>query len=165
MCYMTILSTATDADLSAHNNELVTFSAVMPAIPEERYLAHPFKWFIGSRDGCSCALRHLYVSSCELGFGEPEEWYPEEAEDIEATRQIAATIRALVHGGAQVDCVDAWAQWQEGAAPLAGELTVKLSEVGDASFRFFEMHRFVLSNELVGRMLVGISGLLRWQQK
>ena len=142
MCYMTVLSTTSEADLATHNNELVKFSKVLPGVPEEKYLAYPFKWFIGSKSGCSCELRHLYVSSVELGFGEPEDWFPEEASDIEATKQIASTIRALVKDGSRVDCVDAWAHEQKEAEPLGGDIVVNLSEVSDTSFRFFEMHRF-----------------------
>jgi hypothetical protein len=139
---MTVLSTSVDTDLSINNNELVRFSRSLPGIPEEKYLAHQFKWFIGSKSGCSCELRHLYVTSVELGFGEPEAWFPEEASDIEATKQIFATIRALVEDGAQVDCVDAWTQDQPNPESLKGEVTVNCSEVSDTSFRFFEMHRF-----------------------
>jgi len=87
-------------------------------------------------------LRHLCVSSVELGFGEPEEWLPEETSDIQATKQVAATIRALVTEGAMVDCVDAWAHGLKDAAPLGGDIEVNLSEVSDTFFRFFEMHRF-----------------------
>lgn len=142
MCYITVLSTTSKADLAIHNNDLVRFSKKLPGVPEEKYLAHPFKWFIGSKAGCSCELRHLYVSSVELGFGESEEWFPEEASDIEATKQVAATIRALVREGAKVDCVDAWAHGQNEAGPLGGDIEVNLAEVSDAAFRFFEMHRF-----------------------
>jgi hypothetical protein len=66
---MTVLSTTSQADLATHNNDLVKFSKALPGVLEEKYLAHPFKWFIGSKSGCSCALRHLCVSSVELGFG------------------------------------------------------------------------------------------------
>jgi hypothetical protein len=142
MCYMTVLSTSCETDLTVNNNEFVKFSKSLPGVPEEKYLAHAFKWFIGSKSGCSCELRHLYVSSVELGFGEPEEWFPEEPGDINATKQIAATIRALVSSGAEVDCVDAWAHEQKEAAALAGDITVCLSDVSDTKFRFFEVHRF-----------------------
>jgi hypothetical protein len=96
----------------------------------------------GSKFAARCALRHLCVSSVELGFGEPEEWFPEETSDIAATKQVDATIRALVTEGAMVDCVDAWAHGQKDAAPLGGDIEVNLSEVSDTFFRFFEMHRF-----------------------
>jgi hypothetical protein len=139
---MTVLSTNSETDLAAHNTDLVKFSKTLPGVPEEKYLAHQFKWFIGSKSGCSCEFRHLYVTSVEFGFGEPEDWFPEEASDIEATKQIATTIRALVSSGAEVDCVDAWMHAQQDAAQLAGDVVVNLSEVSDASFRFFEMHRF-----------------------
>jgi hypothetical protein len=142
MCYMTILSTTADIDLTAHNNELVRFSMSLPGVPEEKYLAHRFKWFIGSESGCSCEFRHLYVDSVSLGFGEPEDWLPEEPTKIEATKQISAVIRSLVRSGADVDCIDAWAHDQDAADPLAGELEVNLAEISDSAFRFFEMHRF-----------------------
>jgi hypothetical protein len=142
MCYMTVLSTSCETDLTTNNNEFVKFSKSLPGVPEEKYLAHAFKWFIGSKSGCSCELRHLCVSSVELGFGEPEDWFPEEPSEIDATKQIAAIIRALVSSGAEVDCVDAWAHEQKEAAALAGNITVNLSEVSDTNFRFFELHRF-----------------------
>jgi hypothetical protein len=140
---MTVLSTNSPADLALRNGPLVRFSRDMPGLPEERYLEHEHKWFIGSRYGCSCGFRHLAVGSVELGFGEPEDWYPEEAEDIQATLRVIAAIRQLVDAGAQVDCVDAWAHGQVEAAELAGSLGVDLAVVGDAAFRFFENHRFV----------------------
>ncbi|MET3135108.1 hypothetical protein AAKU55_005411 [Oxalobacteraceae bacterium GrIS 1.11] len=142
MCYMTILSTTSNDDLSVHNNELVKFSEQMPGVPEEKYLQFPRQWFIGSKDACSCSFRHLYVTSVELGFGAPEDWYPEESEDIEATRQVIAVTRGLIEKGEQVDCVDAWMNDAADADPLAGDLVVNLSEVDDLAFRFFESHRF-----------------------
>lgn len=143
MCYMTLLSTTSNQDLSLVNDDLVRFSRNLPSVPEAVYLQHAFKWFIDSSSiGCSCALRHLYVSSVELGFGIPESWYPEEPEDIEATKQVCATIRGLLAQGERVDCVDAWTSGDDVAAPLAGEIVVDLSSVQDAQFRFFEMHRF-----------------------
>jgi hypothetical protein len=42
--------------------------------------------------------------------------------------------------------VDAWAHGQEEADPLAGDIDVNLAAVNDASFRFFESHRFTFSN-------------------
>jgi hypothetical protein len=146
MCYMTLLSTTADIDLSLGNNDLVRFSRELPGIPEETYLGFKNKWFIGSKSGCSCEFRHLYVKSVELGFGLPEDWMPEEQSDIEATHQIIASIRSLVESGANVDCVDAWSQDQTVAAPLAGEVEVDLATVSNEAFRFFEMHKFVFSS-------------------
>ena len=142
MCYVTLLSTTSANDLAAHNSKLVTYSRALPGVPEEKYLRHANKWYLGSKSGCSCDFRHLYVGSVSLGFGEPEEWYPENPEDIEATRQVISLIRKLVSAGAEVECVDAWAHGQDEAEPLAGDQEVNLAEVGDAQFRFFEGHRF-----------------------
>jgi len=142
MCYMTLLSTTSNEDLSQQNDNLVRFSRDLPGLAEESHLAHPHRWFIGSRDGCSCGFRHLYVDSVDLGFAEPQEWYPEEPEDIEATRRLAATIRRLVDGGAQVDCVDAWDHGSD-ANGLSGTIHVDLAAVPDQALRFFENHRFV----------------------
>ena len=128
------------------NNEIVRFSTDLPGIPEEAYLRFRHKWYIGSKSGCSCEFRHLHLSSVELGFGLPEDWFPEGLSEIEATRQVAAAIRVLVDSGEEVDCVNAWAHGQEEADPLAGETEVNLAEVSNEAFRFFESYRFTFSN-------------------
>ncbi|MDD5271596.1 MAG: hypothetical protein PHU14_02640 [Methylovulum sp.] len=144
---MTLLSTTAEDDLALNNNGLVRFSSELPKIPEAKYLGFKNHWYIGSESGCSCGFRHLCTGSVELGFGEPEDWYPEEASDIEATRQVIAIIRNLVARGEFVDCIDAWAHGQETAEPLAGDLEINLAKINDASFRFFENHRFLFSNQ------------------
>ncbi|ASF47717.1 hypothetical protein CEK71_17495 [Methylovulum psychrotolerans] len=147
MCYMTLLSTTAEDDLAVNNNGLVRFSSELPGIPEEKYLSFKNQWYIGSQHGCSCGFRHLYTSSVELGFGEPQEWYSEEASDIEATLQVIAIIRKLVERGELVDCVDAWAHGQETAEPLEGDLEINLAKINDPSFRFFENRRFLFLNQ------------------
>ncbi len=142
MCYMTVLSTTSDADLAVGNSETVQFSRELPGVPEETYLRFKNKWYVGSNSGCSCEFRHLLVASVELGFGPPEDWFPEAPSDVEATRHVIRSIRALVETGEQVDCVDAWAHGQESADPLAGDIEVDLPQVSDEAFRFFESHRF-----------------------
>ncbi|MFZ6870934.1 hypothetical protein ACO0LF_02585 [Undibacterium sp. Di27W] len=138
---MTILSTSSDDDLSLANSDLVQFIR-NPDIPEKKYLQFKNKWFLASDAGCSCHFRHLSGGSIELGFGEPEAWFHEENNAIEASRQIAARIRALIQQGASVDCVDAWAHGQGEAATLIDDIQVNLSEVSDTAFRFFEDYRF-----------------------
>jgi hypothetical protein len=142
MCYMTVLSTDSPEDLGPSSTPLVRFSREMPRLPEESHLAHAHRWFVASRHGCSCGFRHLYVDSVTLGFGEPQDWFPEEAADVEATREVSALIQRLLDGGARVDCVDAWAHGRP-TAELAGTVHVHLGTVGDRGFRFFENHRFV----------------------
>lgn len=142
MCFMIILSTNSDNDLSLANNELLQFVKKLPGIPEEKYLSFENKWFLASNAGCSCNFRHLSGDSIELGFGEPEAWFQEDDDTIEATRQIAANIRTLIHQGANVDCFDAWAHGQNDAAAPIDDIEVDLTEVSDAAFRFFEGYRF-----------------------
>ncbi|MES2571024.1 MAG: hypothetical protein V4710_13335 [Verrucomicrobiota bacterium] len=145
MCYITLLSTTSTTDLAPSNTGLVQWSRKLPGIPEERFLAFPHQWLIGSKSGCSCDFRHLYISSVDLGFGEPEEWFPEEADDIEATLQVIATVRALVEKDESVDIVDAWPNAEE--RPLDGTIEVNLGEVSNRAFRFFENHRFIFINQ------------------
>ncbi len=142
MCYMTVLSTTTKEDLSIYNNEFFQFSKEYEFIPEAKYLAFQNKWLLTAEFGCSCGFRHLCGGSVELGFGEPEEWFPEETSTIEATRQAIEVIRSLVEKAEQVDCVDAWCSNQEEAEPLEGDLDVNLASTENLSFRFFENYRF-----------------------
>lgn len=141
MCYMLLLSTDSKYDFAAHNCELIAFHRTLPSLSEEALLKYPEKWFVSSKSGCSCSFRHLYVSSVELGFGEPEDWYPEEPEDIEATLIFISVIRNLVSSGAHVECIDAWDHSSE-LASLSGNIEVNLAEVSDSQFRFFENHKF-----------------------
>ncbi|MFZ6681282.1 hypothetical protein [Undibacterium sp. Tian12W] len=142
---MTILSTSSDSDLSLASNELIQFAKKLPGIPEEKYLRFEHKWFLASNAGCSCNFRHLSDDSIELGFGEPEAWFEEDHDTIEATRQIAASIRTLIQQGAHVDCFDAWAHGQSDAAAPIGDIEVDLTEVSDAAFRFFGEYQFTFT--------------------
>lgn len=141
MCYMVILSTDSSEDLSAHNDEIVKFSRDLPPLAEVDLLAYPQKWFVVSRDSCSCGFRHLCVPSVELGFSEPAEWFPEQPEDIEATLRFMRVVRGLLEAGAHVDCIDAWGH-ESDSAKLIGAIRVDLSAIDDHCFRFFENHRF-----------------------
>ena len=148
MCYVLVLATSSPADLSRWNTELVQFRRDMPtrgvASVEATALRYPFKWYVGSRSGCSCSFRHLYFNSVELGFGEPEAWFPEEPEDIAATLEFMAVVRTLVGQGHAVECIDAW----EHGEPEPGEhceATILLGAMKDTEFRFFEGHRFTFS--------------------
>lgn len=139
MCYIVLLSTTADADLSAHNADDLQFSRDIPALPAAAALLHPHRWYVGSHSGCSCEFRHLHAT--ELGFGDPVEWYDEDAAQIEATRRFMAIVRRLVDDGAAVDCVDTWTGSQDSEAPVI-DLDVSLSTVPDSAFRFFENHHF-----------------------
>ena len=138
MCYAVLLSTTSDEDLSKRSTPLMIFSRELPEIKGSGNLSHPHKWHIISRKGCGCGFRHLY--SVELGFGEPVDWYEEEDEDMEATKQFIGIVRELLGGGHEVECVDAW--WTGSELPYK-ETTVDLNEVTDSQFRFFENHKFI----------------------
>jgi hypothetical protein len=147
MCYMAIVSTTSEADLTALNTPLVQFSRNVTAIPEAALLRYPNKWFLGSKDGCSCAFRHLDQNATDLGFSEPVDWWEEDQEDIDATLQAVESFHTILRGGHKLDCIDAWASDSKEPKNLAGDLVVDLDEVGAKSFRFFEGYRF----ELVAR--------------
>lgn len=139
MCYVLLLSTTANLDLSEHNNDLVRFSRELPDIADTVKLRYPHRWYIGSKSRCSCSFRHLY--SIELGFGEPVEWYEEDMDDIRATIQVIGLIRRLVECGEKVDCVDAW-DYKETHPSAKAELEVDLDIISDKAFRFFENHHF-----------------------
>jgi hypothetical protein len=149
MCYMVLLSTDSPEDLTKRNGPLISFCRELPPLAEAFQLAYPNKWFVGSRHNCSCGFRHLYIGSVELGFGQPEEWFPEEAEDIEATVSFITVVRNLLVDGANVDCIDAWGH-ESSEANLSGTVAVNLTEMDDLEFRFFENHRFVFTTGIIG---------------
>ncbi|WP_220814208.1 hypothetical protein [Pseudomonas paralcaligenes] len=107
MCYMTVISTTSEVDLTLLNTPLMQFSRSISGVPEAELLQYPQKWFLGSKDGCSCDFRHLDRGSADLGFSQPVDWWPEDQEDIDATLQVLEVFRSILAGGHDLDCIDA----------------------------------------------------------
>ena len=142
MCYVLLLGTTSSEDLALRNNALVQFRRDIPlegaAQIEATALRLPFHWYVGSQSICSCSFRHL---DGIVGFGEPEDWLPEEPEDIEATHHFIRIVRDLVARGHAVECIDAW-EHNEQVPRTHRQLTVLLSSIKDSEFRFFENFHF-----------------------
>lgn len=140
MCYALLLSTTSNENLSQYDREEVRFSrTIVDHLPADQLL-YPNRWYVGSRTGCSCSFRHLYQP--DLGFGVPENWFPEEETDVQATQFFIHLVRSLLAKGENVDCIDAWEGNSEG--PLS-QLQVNLKQIRDEEFRFFENHHFDFS--------------------
>ncbi len=144
MCYMVILSTDSEINLSKYNDKLVQYSKDMPGLSEESYLKYQNMWFVTSQHTCSCGFRHMHFNNIDSGFGVPENWCPEEAEDLESTLEFIQTIRNLLNSGAKVDCIDVWDS-QDGSGILSGVVDVDLSSIKDEEFRFYENCHFIFS--------------------
>ncbi len=143
MCYQVILSTTSKEDLSSYNGDLIRFSIELPEIPETSLLKYLHKWYLGSQSECSCTFRHTRADS--LGFGEPEDWYPESTEAVEATLKVVEIFRELVSQGNQLDCVDVW-EHEDMYPAKAGDMEVDLSKIKNSEFRFFENYYFNFTN-------------------
>lgn len=143
MCYMIILSTTSEADLTGCGRFAV-FSKEIPDVIEVEFLKYPHKWFLTAPEGtCSCGFRNVERWNVDLlGFGEPEEWSPEDEDDILATYEVVEVITSLLKDGDAVDSVTAWLQDEEMSHELVGDIEVKLSDVGKERFRFYDGYRF-----------------------
>lgn len=142
MCYEVYISTDSQENLTTRNSELIRFKRVtnLSADPSTRLLDFPNHWYVGSKSECSCTFRHLH--SIELGFGEPVDWYPEEQDEIDATRELYATLTSLLSSGYQVDLLD---RWHDAQSVNITTLDVSLSDVPEKAFRMFENHKFRLN--------------------
>lgn len=152
MCYGVYISTDSGEDLTERNSELVRFEKVTDtgADPCTRLLDFPNQWYVGSKTGCSCTFRHLF--SVELGFGEPEDWCPEEQDELDATKELYVILASILSSGHQVDLVDRW----EGAQPDdITTLDVSLDEISETAFRMFENHKFRLKRGNTQQSLSG----------
>lgn len=143
MCYVVYLSTTFAEDLGTPGGGLFNLIPVDDDDAEEAIdlLSFPNRWYLESKHGgCSCHFRHW----CEVNgdeFGPPEEWFPEDMEDVEATQAFYDLVSGLVSGGHFVDLVDAWSMTPK---EKIRTLDVSLSEVKREAFRFFENARFVI---------------------
>lgn len=138
MCYVLYLSTTSSEDLAQLNSDLVRFERLSDDEGRASVLMYPQKWYIGSKSGCSCNFRHL--TSTELGFDEPVDWYPEEEDDILAAAELYRVITRLISEGNPVDCLDFWEGTEQGEIKT---LAVDLRIVPEKAFRFYENHHFV----------------------
>ena len=138
MCYALYLSTTSKEDLAELNSDMVRFERLSDDEGRVSDLMYPQKWYVGSKSGCSCNFRHL--SSVELGFGEPLDWYPEEEDDIRATAELYRVIVRLISEGNDVDALDLWEGMEQGEIK---SLDVNLRTVPEKNFRLFENHHFV----------------------
>ncbi len=143
MCYSLFLSTNSPEDLSRNNSDLLRFQRPEATAWEYwQLLRYPERWYVGSKSGCSCTFRHLL--SVELGFGEPEEWFPEEDDEVRATAELYRVIARLVDAGYRVDCLDVW----EGACSSdLKEQVVDLAAVPEPAFRLLENRHFIFERK------------------
>jgi len=139
MCYSLYLSTSSREDLTKYNSELLRFKPPGPA--DEKWvglLRHEHKWFVGSKSECSCTFRHF--STTELGFIEPQDWCPEDEDNIRATAELYRVIRGLLCAGEHVDCLDLW---YDAKGNDIKEMRVTLSTVSEKQFLLFENHHLM----------------------
>jgi len=136
---MLYLSTNSNQDLSVYNSGFIGFERLGKDEPEvTEFLKHPWNWLAVAPEACSCGFRHLCDG--DLDFSEPQDWYPEEDDDVRATTELYRVIADLVSAGHQVECLDTWnGTLQADVKTRRVDLTV----VSERMFRLFENQRFV----------------------
>jgi hypothetical protein len=142
MCYQIYVSTTSEEDLAALPTDLFRFE--LPTADDRpdilQLLAYPHKWYLACRyGGCSCHYRHLGEGS-DFSFDQPQDWMPEDSDDVESTQGIYDLVERLLAAKQGVDLVDVW---EDPAAIRVTTLSVKLSDVSRDAFRFFANHKFV----------------------
>lgn len=142
MCYMILLSTDSQVDLSQHNSDLLQFSRDVPSNMDVGLLKYEQVWIVYSAHGCGCGFRHLCQESVDLGFSKVEDWFPEDDLDIEATLLFVQVIGELMRKDIRVDCIDFWTSDDPLTAKIT-ELSVNLLEMSADTFRFFENYHFI----------------------
>ncbi|MCO5297850.1 MAG: hypothetical protein M9921_13440 [Fimbriimonadaceae bacterium] len=151
MCFSIYLSTTSTEDLAKPESELIQLETIKGWVPEPLTdeddsvldrLNYPNKWCLVSRyGGCSCGYRHL-CSGSDFDFGPPEDWCPEDDDDIESTQAAYDLFARLLVEGHQVDVLDVWTGT---SAEAITTMVVRLCEVPRDHFRFFEGVRFEFS--------------------
>ena len=162
MCYSVYLSTNSNEDLSLIKSEEFSLSRLTTKDePDERdmdnteeaqllrLLSHSNNWYLsGKNGGCSCHFRHTEESfqpnmkkTFMPYFSIPEDWSPEDPEDVESTASFYDALVLMVSRGYQVEILDTWT----GTKPARiRSMPVSLSTVSRDQFRFFNGFRFIL---------------------
>ena len=144
MCHEIFLSTTSPQDLAELPDTLFKFQVIEHEADPGNLdlLAYPQTWLLlGEHGGCSCAFRHD-MSGKDAYFSAPEDWFPEDRDDIQATLGVYDLVATILSEGHKVDLVDIW----NGDEPESIQsLDVSLSAVGRDAFRFFEKYKFNLT--------------------
>ncbi len=82
----------------------------------------------------------------DLGFAEPEDWFPEDQDDIEATLKVVNVFKTILSEGEKLECIDAWTSDSAVAPNLSGTLEINFSQIPEAAFRFIENYQHEFSN-------------------
>ncbi len=140
MCNSIYLATDSQKDLTVYNEELICFKQQIEDDKNSVILKNKLKWYISSSNGCSCSFRHLLPENVsELGFGEPEDWFPEEKENIDATKKLYRVIRELVEEKYKVEILDIWLETD---LKEIKNKKIKIKEITEEEFRLFENYIF-----------------------
>lgn len=147
MCYMVYISTNCPDDLSALSSHAVRFEqpkaenyTPCPAIFNSHKTLGCQTWYVGSATGCSCTFRQLCKESIELGFDIPQEWYPEDSEEIQATLLLYEILCDIVQRGFSLSLLDCWSG-DEHLDP--NPLEVSCSAIAADQFRLYEGYQFI----------------------
>ncbi|HMS54968.1 MAG TPA: hypothetical protein PKA27_06170 [Fimbriimonadaceae bacterium] len=115
---------------------------LQPVEPDEQEaavlrLSFPNRWFLECRyGGCSCHFRN-WDRQNPPEFWEPQDWFEEDPEDVEATQAFYDLVVRLVGEGEKIDIVTVWT-----GEDVLHERTISLVEVSKAAFRFMDGFRF-----------------------
>ena len=164
LCYSVYLSTTSDEDLSLVKSDAFSFEKVSKSDETDdlgdmdnseeaqllRLLSHRNCWYLmGKHGGCSCHFRHDGSLDLPEGyrgqipsFGPPEDWAPEDEEDIDSTRAVYDWLISMLSEGHSIDLVD-W--WSSSNLNEIQTFDVKLRDVPSDHFRFFGNGIFKLS--------------------
>ena len=143
MCCQLYLSTSSPEDLTRFNSELVHFERIGAADDQRlAILENPEKWFIGSKSKCSCTFRHFV--SADAGFDEPQDWCPEDEDNVRATAELYGVIRSLLDAGERVDSLDLW---YDATGEEIKTMVVNFGAVPGKKFFFLENYHFVFTKE------------------
>jgi hypothetical protein len=142
VCYLIYLSTTSKEPFGDSGRTLYKMYPIGPD-DDARIVGlfeYPEKWYVECQyGGCSCHFRHNGTDQYAPSFSPPEDWCPEDEDDIEATAALVALFQRIIGDGHQLDVIDVWT----GTPPeLINTLDVNLSELPVDSFRFFENYRF-----------------------
>jgi hypothetical protein len=142
MCHYVYVSTSSPEDLSQIVGKHARFDLLSDAVEEDvaasHHLHHDYKWMLNTTPGgCSCDFRHCFYG--EMVFQEPEVEY-EGTNEIEGTLEVYDIFSRIVSQGYDLDVVI----FNSFCPRELTQKDVSLSTVARETFRFFDLHRFMI---------------------
>ncbi len=144
MCYMVYIASSKPIKVDEWQDDYMRVKPVeSPDKEVMAYLSCENVYSVSSKMGCGCEFR--IAMARDMGFTEPQDWYPESEASLTGTALIYRLLQVMAGEGARVELLSLWSDYAGG--PVRSE-EIDLQTIGEKSFRMFENRKLTVNSKM-----------------